>query len=216
MLLFLPQPSPAQPGFANLELAIGELWPALNASGPADALWWTPAELYEWMDEGAKRLARMTGAFVERNTSLNSSATIPTYALPAAHITTLQADLANVTLKARSTQDLEAEDSAWASRTGDPKAFTLDVSGFNRLRLYPAPADGPNDIGLFMSRIPEEITAAQSALAAPPIIRDYFTLYALREARRKESPGSMEEIVPFLDSVLETIESAVGQLWGTK
>lgn len=216
LLLFSPQPAAAQLGFVNLSLSISDLWPPLNAYSEADAVHWTEAELYQYIDEGAKRIASKCGCFVVRDISLATTALDPTYDLPAVHLATIQADLNGRTLRPRNVQELEALDHDWVNTTSsEPRAFIQDTAGVNELRLFPTPTIGPETIGLVIQQTPPTISAAAAILAAPPIIRDYFTFYALAEARNRESIASMEEIVEWLrGAVTGAYEQAASALWG--
>ena len=51
-----------------------DMLPSLNAASEADLGYWTMAELHAFTDEAAKRLARATGGFVERDTSITLEA----------------------------------------------------------------------------------------------------------------------------------------------
>src|SRR5207249_3191346 len=108
-------------------LIVSDLWPPLNATSEADAVYWTEAELYEWIDEAVKRLAQR-GYFVVYDTSLTTATGTKNYTLPTGHVGTIQADIAGRLLRARNVQELEAFDSAWpAAATSTPLAFVLDT-----------------------------------------------------------------------------------------
>lgn len=90
---FLPPASPT--GGIDFRDILAELYPHLNASGSGDLVYWTEAELYEWADEAAKRLARKFGGFVVRDgTALVASQAI--YNQPARHISTIHASILEV------------------------------------------------------------------------------------------------------------------------
>ena len=217
LLLFIaPQPAPANPGYINAALAVGDLWAPLNARGPSDAIFWTESELYNWIDEAVQRFARKHGSFVVYDTSLTSVAGDADYALPASHIRTYQADLNNNILRARNAQEAQALDSGWTTAADDePRAFLLDTAGLNQLTLQPPPSVtfGALSIGLVMAQLPATVTAATAILAAPPVLRDYFTFYALAEARRKESNASMDEVSKWLLSIVDLIDQAAAAVW---
>jgi len=219
LLLFAPQPAVAQVGYANLSLSLDDCWFPLNAASSADALFWTADELIGYMDEAAKRLARVAGVFVERNESITVTSGQGSYSLPARHIETLQADLANRTLRPRNVQQLEALDADWPDTLGDadnvPKAFVQDTQGFDKIAIYPKPYVDPETVGLVRSTFPETLEASDLILPIPPIMRDYFTFAALASARAKEGHGSMDEVVPWLRSIVEVYDQAATGLWGT-
>ena len=217
LLLFVaPQPAPANPGFINTALAVGDLWAPLNARGPADAIFWTEAELYQWIDEGVQRFARKHGSFVVYDTSVSTTTGAANYALPTSHIRTYQADLANKILRARNVQEAQALDAGWVDAAADePKAFLLDTAGLKQLTLQPPPSGLFNalTIGLTMAQLPATVSAAAAILAAPPVLRDYFTFYALAEARRKQSNASMDEVAKWLLSIVDMIDQVAAAVW---
>lgn len=216
LLFFVPQPAIAQAGYINTALVVGDLWAPLNARSQADAVYWTEAELYEWIDEAVKKFARRHGAFVVYDTTLTTAAAVQNYDLPATHLNTIQADLNGKVLRARNVQELEALDSGWPTATpAEPKAFVQDTQGVTRLTVYPAPSVPFQSlpIGLAMAQLPATITAATAILAAPPALREYFTFSALAEARAKESQASMDEVADWLRSITGLIEQVAEGLW---
>lgn len=219
LLLFVaPQPAPASPGFINASLVVGDLWAPLNARGPADAVFWTEDELYNWIDEGVKRFARKHAAFVVYDQSLDAATDQAAYTLPAAHILTFQADLNGKTLRARNVQEMEALDSRWTTAAAaEPRAFLLDTRGLLELTLAPPPDVTFNgqDIGLVMAELPAAITRTTAILAAPPALREYFTFYALGEARAKESNASMDETAAWYRSLVDLIDQVAEHLWSS-
>lgn len=219
LILFAPQPAPAQVGHANLSLSLADCWSPLSAVSEADAIFWTSAELIGYMDEAAKRLARVTGAFVERDESIAVVAGNGSYSLPTRHIQTIQADLANRTLRARNVQHLEAVDSDWpdtlANVSSPVRAFVQDTQGLEKVVVYPIPYIDNEILGLVIATFPQAITAATLVLPVPPVMRDYFTFAALAQARAKEGSASMEEVVPWLRSIVEMYEQSIRGLWGT-
>jgi len=217
LLLFVaPQPAIAQPGYINTALVVEDLWAPLNARGPQDAIFWTAAELYQWIDEAKARFARKHGAFVVYDQSLATAAADADYDLPAGHILTIQADVAGKVLRARNVQEMEALDAAWPVATAaEPKAFLQDTKGVTQITLAPAPSVpyASLAIGLAMAELPAAITQANAILAAPPALREYFTFYALAEARAKESQASMDEVAEWLRSIISLIDQVAEGLW---
>ncbi len=201
----------------NLGTVLGELWPALNATGANDAVWWTEADLLTWMDEAAKRFARKTGAFVKRDTSIDTTINVAAYSLPSDHLATVQADLGGRMLAARNVQELEARDSAWPATTGKPEAFLEDTQGLQEITLYKKPtADYANlPLGLVERFIPPTIAADSAFIVAPQVLREYFFLHALAEARGvPETNASMPEIEQWARGLAGMIEQAASQYWG--
>ncbi len=217
LLLFVtPQPAPANPGYINTALAVGDLWAPLNARGPADAIFWTEDELYKWIDEAVQRFARKHGSFVVYDSTVTAATGTANYPLPASHVRTYQADLAGKILRARNVQEMQALDSRWTTATpAEPKAFLEDTQGLTQITLAPPPSVAFNAaaVGLTMAQLPATVSKATAILAAPPVLREYFTFYALAEARLKESNASMDEVGKWLLSVVDLIDQAAAVLW---
>lgn len=217
LLLVSTQVAPATAGFINMSLVLGDLWPPLNATGPQDAIFWQPSELYAWLDEAAKRMARKLGPFVEYDTTISTQANVSGYQLPVSHIATIQADFNGIVLRARNVQELEAFDSQWtAAASAPPVAFVQDTQGLQRLTLYPPP-DVPSQnlpIGLLMQEDPAQITQANAILPAPNCLQDYFAFFALAEARAtKETNASMDDTAQWFRQILQNYEQVIAGLW---
>ena len=121
-------------------------------------------------------------------------------------------------LRARNVQEIEALDSAWPTATpAQPKAFLLDIEGLLKLTLYPAPSVTYNalPIGLVMAEQPAAVTKIAAILAAPPILREYFTFSALAEARAKESNASMDETAQWFRGIVDLIDQVAEHLWSS-
>jgi hypothetical protein len=218
LLFIVPQPAPASPGFINTALVVGDLWPPLNARGPADAVFWTEAELYAWIDEAVKRFARKHAAFVVYDQTILAVTGTADYNLPAAHVLTFQADLDGRYLRARNVQEMDALDATWpTAAAGKPKAFLEDTKGLTQLALYPPPTVAYNGkaVGLVMAELPAAISAAAAILAAPPILREYFTFFALGEARAKETNASMDETAEWFRGLVDMIDQVAEHLWSS-
>lgn len=218
LLLFVaPQPAIAQAGYINMAQVVSDMWAPLNARSEADAIFWTQAELFTWIDEAMQLLARKVGAFIDYDQSLTTAANTGDYPLPASHIRTVQADVNGTVLRARNVQELEALDSAWPAAASDqPEAFVLDTQGLVRLTLYPSPSVAFESlpIGLAMIKLPATISLANAILSAPPVLQDYFTFAALAGARSKESNASMDEVAAWLRSITDLVVQAAEGIWG--
>lgn len=214
MVPLIPQPPISSAGYINAALTVGDLWPPLNANGPADAVFWTDTELYYWIDEAAKKLAR-AGYFVTRDTSLTSATSTANYTLPATHVATIQCDLGARTLRPRNVHEVEAKDATWNASTGKPEAFLEDTQGFNRLTLYPAPTVTYNalTIGLVMQRTHPDVAVTAAIISAPQCIEEYFFFHALGEARCKETNASMDEIGAWFRGLTQQYEQVMAGLW---
>ncbi len=219
LLIFTNQPAPPAPGYVNAGVVIGDIWPPLNANGPADAVFWTQEQMFEWFNECAKRLAGSGGVFVVRDTSLTALLATPTYDLPDTHQATIQADLDGKVLKPRNVQELEALDASWPTTTGVADSFLLDVDGVKKITLYRIPDSSAagKTIGLVMRALPDEVTAAAGFLAAPPFLAEYFTFSLLAEARSPatETRAQMPEISAWCKQQADMMVAAIrGYLGG--
>lgn len=215
LLFFGTQAAPAQPGYVNLALAEQDLWPALNATSANDAIYWNDAEIFNWFDEAAKRMARQLGVFVVYDQSLSSVLGNSAYTLPASHVNTIQADLAGFVLRPRTLHELEALDATWNTTAGPPTAFVEDTQGLQQIALYPAP-DAPNSnkaIGLVMQQLPPDISVSAAILNAPQCMREYYTFWALAEARMQESPAAMPEVAQWLRGLVGIMDQTIAGLW---
>ncbi len=218
LLLFTNQPAPASPGYVNAAVVIGDIWPPLNATGAADAVFWTQGQMYEWFNESAKRLAGSAGVFVVRDTSLTALLNTATYNLPASHDATIQCDLDGAVLYPRNVQETEALDAAWPTTTGEVEAFLQDVEGTKKITLYRVPDSSAagKTIGLVMRELPDDVTAAAGFLAAPPFLAEYFTFSLLAEARSPatETRAQMPEVAAWCkgqaDMMLQAIRGYLG------
>lgn len=216
LLFFVPQPAPASPGYINTALVVGDLWAPLNARSAADSVFWTEAEMYQWIDEAVQRFARKHQAFVLYDQTVVTAAGVKDYALPAGQLVTIQADVNGKTLRARNVQELEALDSGWPTATAaEPQAFVQDTQGVERMTIYPAPSVpfASLNVGLAISKLPATISVSTAILAAPPILQEYFTFSALTAAREKESQGPMDEVSKWLRSVTDLIDQVAEGLW---
>lgn len=216
LLLFHTPAAAPSPSYINAAQVISDLWPALNAIGASDAVFWTEDELYTWFNEAGRRLSGRVGIFVVRDSSITLATDTAEYDLPDAHQATIQADVAGQFLRARTVKELEALDANWPAATGIPKSFLLDVEGVKEVTIYPAPdADFDGDaLNLIMRSLPAEVSSSAGFLTAPVVLEDYFAFSILAEARRKESHAAMPEIAQWLDGICglyeQTIQSYLG------
>lgn len=218
LLLFAPQPAAPSAETINLNLALSDLYPKLNATASGDLVYWTATELFQWFDEAAQRLARTTGVFVVRDTSVTVATGTGSYALPAAQVSTIQADLGGVVLRPRNVQELEALDATWTTTQGppSPNSFVQDTQGVTHVALYPIPgvADNAKALGLVLHVTPATISSANPQVSAPTCLREYFTFYALAEARAKECKAAMQEVAQWMRQLTGMYEQVIEGYWG--
>lgn len=221
MLLLFVRPqqpvSPSSPEYIDLNGAVSDILPLLNASGSSDLVWWTVDELFQWFDEAARRIAREAGVFVARDTTVTTVQGQGTYNLPANQIATIQVDLGGFVLRPANVQEIEALDADWISAVGSPLRFLQDVPmGEVDLTLHPAPdanaAGVP--IGLVMHVWPPTDDAYHPLIPAPTVLREYFTFSALAGARSKETKAAMPEVAQWFGQLVGLYEQTIANYWG--
>ena len=73
----------------DLQAAVNaEVIPWLHSDSAANLVWWTEAELYQWLDHMARVLSRDALLFVEADTSVTVSPGTAAYAVPSRHVAT--------------------------------------------------------------------------------------------------------------------------------
>lgn len=216
LLFYNQQPPPPSPSYVNFAVTLAALWTALNANGPQDAVFWSSDEMYQWFDQAAKLLGRTHGVFTDYDQSLVTVTNQGDYTLPDTHISTIQADLNGNLLRARNVQEMEAADANWPRTAGIPAVFLQDVEGMRLLTINPIPqaSSGGLPIGITINEVPDTITAANAFLRAPQVLQEYFTFYALSEARTKESHAQMPEAAQMFGGIVDLCTQAISGLWG--
>ena len=64
-----------------------------------------------------------------------------------------------------------------------------------------------------MREEPAAVSPTNAIVFAPPVLREYFTFYAIAEARSEESHAAMPEVSKWLRSVLDMMDQAITGLW---
>ena len=211
LLALLPQ-GPAIAG-VDLALVTADILPALGASSFGDLSWCTQAELLQWADETAKRLAHRFGVFVEWNAGPSVLPNISVYAVPPNHLDMLRVAIGSYRLRPSSVRDLLALDSSWQTTTGPVQRYSMDANGTQFITLYPQPL-GAATMTVIFHRYPPTIAPGTSAAAVASPIADYFAYSMLAEARRKESEARMEEMAEHFQQRVALFEQIIEQYWG--
>lgn len=220
MLILFSTPGAPPAAGVDLRDCFESIYPTLNAGGAADLVWWTDEEIYAWLDEAAKKLARESGAFIVRDTTIALVAGTATYDLPLRHISTIHATAAGRMATATNGQELEALDASYPSTQATaadpkPKRYLHDLDGIAKIRVYPSPGTGiSGPLALVMHRFPAAIAQGSSLVALPGPLREYFTFYALGEARSKESKGAMPEVGAFYRELASLVEQVAIDYYG--
>lgn len=221
MLLFFSPTGAAPTVGIDLRDCFESIYPTLNAQGAGDLVWWYDAEIYAWLDEAAKRLARNTGSFIERDTSIALVAGTPTYDLPARHISTVHVSAGNRLMTPTNAQELEALDAVFldsheSAASPLPRKYLHDADGLDKIRVYRKPGAGvTGQLGLVMHRFPASVAQGSSVVALPQPFREYFTFFVLGEARSKESKGAMPEVGAWFRELAGMVEQVAMDYYGS-
>jgi hypothetical protein len=197
------------------------IYPTLNAAGESDLVWWSADELYSYFDRAAKLLARNTGLFLSRDTSLSVQPNAPVYTLPAGHVSTVHVSVAGKSLESTNVLELEAGDSLWPeavepAASPNPRRWLEDADAPGSLRLSKIPGTTASGaIAVVMHRFPTVIAAGTPTVSGVPAVwRDYFSFYALGEARSKESKGAMPEVGQAYQQLAKSVLDLVKMYYG--
>jgi len=189
-----------------------QLLPLLGASTTADLVFWTEAELLQWINEGLKKLGRTVAIFVERRTASVSGGD-PTYTLDARHVASLHVSLGNALLRPANVRELEGLSATWLTDSGTPERYLQDHgAGMDEIRLYKSPTAG-GTLAIVEREAPSDIVITAD-LPLPDPVSDFLLFFALAEARRKESDGAMPEVAAVCDQVLALYEGTLLEYWG--
>lgn len=185
-------------GLDTTQVIDGLLW-TLHAGSRADLVFWTEADLIQWMDEALKRLARIACVFVGRDASITSRNGQATYTLPDRHISTLHVSYSSVNanattpLRPASTMELEALDDSYqttAVTNGEvPKRWYEDLQGATIVGLAPVPDTDDDPIPIIYEGYPDTLDAGRqnTLVAAPPPVKGYLAMCVLAECYGRES-----------------------------
>jgi hypothetical protein len=165
------------------------LWD-LHAASRADLVFWTEAQLIQWLDEAVKRLASVACVFVGRFTGVLTVDGQAAYAHPPQHVSTLHVSLGTTALRPAATLELEAKDPAYQTTEGTPTHWYEDLLGLGSLGLAPVPDTSDLTIRQIYEGWPAALDPGQTMVAAPAPLKGYLGFYLLSEAYGIE--GEME------------------------
>jgi hypothetical protein len=201
-------------GEINTTAVIAGLLPALHADSVANLTFWSQADLVNWMDEGLKRLARVAGVFVERDTSITTANGTATYALPERQDTTLYVSLGTAPLRPASMLELEMRDSGFQSTPGTPDHWYEDGQGWN-IGLSPVPT-GAATVAMIMAAWPPTLDTGQvnTLVQAPAPLAGYLTMYTLAKAYGREGESEMPDVARHCAGRCEMYEQIFQKYYG--
>jgi hypothetical protein len=200
MILLFSRSAAAPAAGIDVRNCFAGIYPVLHAQGAADMVWWTDAELFGYIDDAAKRLARETASFVERDTSITLVEGGDVYDLPARHVSTLHVAANNRIMNASTAQEIEALDSQYLDTQASsadplPKRYLHDLDPLGKIRTYPRAGVGvTGQLQITMHRFPPTVSATAPILPLPRPLQEYFCYEAISRAHSKESKGSMPEV----------------------
>jgi hypothetical protein len=216
LLLIIPQGTAASG--LDLANALGDVLYRLGFQGVADITggadqYVTVAELYQWADEGAKKLSYAAGVFVTVDTSITVASPTAVYALPGTHVFTLMAALAGVPLRITPVRELEALDATWPATSGPATRCSFDAGAVGVVTLYPLPTVG-GTLAQICQEFPATIAQGSSTLGLPTVMQDYFSYAMMAGARGKESDAAMPEMAAHFEERMKLYEQVARELWG--
>jgi hypothetical protein len=201
-------------GEVDSQAVITTLLPSLHSDSRANLTFWTESDLINWMDEALKRLGRVAGVFVERDTSITTVNGTADYALPQRHHATLHASYGSTALRPASMLELEMRDPDFQTTTGSPDHWYEDGQGFN-IALSPVPNAAVN-LPLIMTAWPPALDTAKAntLVQAPAPIAPYLFFYALGKAYERESEVEMQDLAQHCLGQCELLEKAFEKYYG--
>jgi hypothetical protein len=186
---------------------------ALNAASTADLAFWAAADLYEWIDEAAKRMARTAQIFVVHDTSVTTAAGTAVYGTPGNHVALINIACLGAMLRPSSSRELAALSDTWMADAGAPARWIEDWLGHDLFRVYPTPT-AAQGLEIVLAAYLPDITAAAPTFVAPDVFGDYLETALIAEARRKEGDGALPEVAAALDRQTGLYEQIFQSYWG--
>lgn len=187
-----------------------------NDIGPAS--WVTPAELYQFADDAAKKIAYDAGVLITVDSSITVNSGTASYSLPTTHVFTLLAALVPATgppqlLRLTPVRDLWALDADWPTTSGDARRASMDAAAIGTITLYPNPIAG-GTLQQVCQEYAQTLTAGASTLPLPTVYQDYFSYCMLEAARGKESESAMPEMAAHFKSRCDVYEQIMARYHG--
>jgi hypothetical protein len=200
-----------------LTTLISNVLPLLHATVPAELVYWSEQEIYNWTDEELKLLAK-EGPFVVRDTVAIVAGTA-IYSAPTGHLSTIHVAHNNAPLRPSSTQELELKDPAYATFAGTPLYWY--VGTYNQIALYPVPNAAAIALASTVEVIYHQYPPAPDdlitiTLPVPAVIGEMIEMMVVAQAYAKESDSQVPEIAAHLVEVGKLAMAAVQGLWGSR
>lgn len=198
---------------------IARLLPQLHATALGNLPFVSECEIIQWLDEAAKRLARITGLFVVRDTSIAMVAQQALYSLPARHVATVFVTHDGKLLKPTSTSQLRSLDPLYGigAISTIPERWYEDKEGEGKIGLYPPPhaQAAAKQLGIVMLRYPPSLDCAKvtTTMVLPQVLEDALDIFAMSKAYGKESDFRCPEIANHLMQRFALYEQIAQSYW---
>jgi hypothetical protein len=180
----------------------------LNSSGDADLVWWTTAELYEFLDEAARKFGQ-TGVDVQ-TAPVAATSQESSYVLPAKCLSVVGIYADSRELRGTAVRYLEALSATWRDEGGDPQRYALDSAGTRSFVIHPKPAQA-GTIDIVYHTWPDVYAGAYRA---PSVFGLYLQYSALAQARGKEGEAQSTDIAEAARARVNVIDQVCRGLWG--
>lgn len=206
----------------DLSTAVADTYYRLGFTNSSDIstapAWLTAAELYQFIDDAARKLASAHGLFIVFDNTVDVTAGTAAYSLPAGHVFTVIAWLVPASgpiqfLRLTSARDLWALDANWSTTSGDAVRASGDAAAVGTITLYPNPLTN-STLNLVAQIAPATVTSGAPTISLPAVLQDFFTYAALAGAKRKESDSLDLTMAGHYESRMDLYEQVMAHLWG--
>lgn len=187
-----------------------EALPALHAASMADLVWFTEADLAEWIEEGMRRLAELSSVWVTRATTAIAAGQ-QAFDTPAGHVSTGNVTWDEWALRPASTIELEGLDPDYRYTPGPPRYWYADLTGMNAIALYPVP-DEAGELALVYAAWEPDLPG--SGVDAPSPVRAYLRYFLLGEAFGREGEFEAPDIAAHCRGRLDLFNQIFQQYYG--
>lgn len=201
-------------GSIDTTAVIDGILPTLHADARENLAFWTEPDLIEWMDEGLKRLARVAGVFVERDTSITAVPGTAVYPLPERQDATLHVSFGAAPLRPGAMLELEMRDSNFQTTPGTPDHWYEDGQGWN-IGLTPVPASAET-LPILMTAWPPalDIERKNTVVQGPASLAGYLAMYVLAQAYGREGESEMPDVAQHCAGRCEMYEQIFAKYYG--
>ncbi len=218
-LLLLFQGQGQAPTLVDVSQLIQGLVPVFNSDSLENLSIISEAELYEFANEAADRLARRVGLFVKRDATLTITGGVATLSVPSDHLSSIHASYdadgegAWVPLRVSAVNELEALDEQWEAAEGTPTRWTSDQQSHDTLRVYEVPASNTG-FALIYHHLHAALSSGSPTFNVPTPVGDYLKYSMIGEVRGQENDEAMPEVSEYARGRAEAYLELFEQYWG--